>query len=108
MPMQSLLGGNHRQPLLHMAKSLIWVEEIKQRIHEFSIGYMINPTLNINKAFKEQVTKFIKTTFGAITQPYIRNVLSKNNTILLSLLMFYETRNNPKKVFKVLIFSLIQ
>ena len=52
MPMQSLLGAYHRLPLLHMAKSYIWLEETKERINEFSIGYMINPNLNINKAFK--------------------------------------------------------
>ena len=52
MLMQSLLGDNHRLPLFHMAKSFIWVEETKEHIKEFMIGYMINPTLNINKAFK--------------------------------------------------------
>ena len=44
----------------------------------------------------------MKTTFVAITQPYIKTILAKNKTILLVLLMFYETRQNPKKVFKVL------
>ena len=44
----------------------------------------------------------MKTTFGTITQPHIRTILAKNNTIVLALLMFYETRNNPKKAFKVL------
>ena len=29
IPMQSLLGGNHRLPLFHMAKSFIWIEEEK-------------------------------------------------------------------------------
>ena len=43
-----------------MAKSFIWLGETKELINEFSIGYMINPTLNISKAFKEQVTKFMK------------------------------------------------
>ena len=55
--MQSLLGTNHRQPLFHMAKSYIWIEETKELINKFSIGYMINPKLNINKAFREQVNK---------------------------------------------------
>ena len=49
MSMQSLMGAYHRLPLLHMSKSFIWIEETKERIKEFSIGYMINPTLNINK-----------------------------------------------------------
>ena len=41
--------------------------------------------------------KFIKTTFGAITQPYIIATLAKNTTRVLALLMFYETRKNPKR-----------
>ena len=52
MQIQSLLGTNHRLPLSHMAKSHIWLEETNERINEFSIGYMINPNLSINKAFK--------------------------------------------------------
>ena len=63
---------------------------------------MINPTLNINKVFKEQVTKCMKTTFGEIAQSHISIILAKKNTRVLALLMFYETRKNPKKVFKVL------
>ena len=50
--MQLLLGGYHLLPLLHVAKSYIWLEETKERINDFSIGYMINPNFNINKAFK--------------------------------------------------------
>ena len=41
-------------------------------------------------------------TFGPITQPYIKATLKKHNTKVLALLMFYQTRNNPKKAFKVL------
>ena len=100
--MQLLLGAYHCLPLLHMSKSYIWLEETKERITYFSIGYMINPNLNINKAFKEKVIKCMKTTFGSITQPHISKRLAKINTIVLTLLMFYETRKNPKKVFKVL------
>ena len=33
--MQSLLGGNHRLTLFHMAKGLIWIEETKERINKF-------------------------------------------------------------------------
>ena len=63
---------------------------------------MIHPKFNFNKAFREQVNKCMKTAFGAITQPHIITILEKNNTIVLALLMFYETRKNPKKNFKSL------
>ena len=54
---QSLLGTNHHLPLSHMAKRYIWLEEANERINEFSIGYMMNLNLSINKGFKYQVTK---------------------------------------------------
>ena len=69
-------------------------------MNEFSIGYMINPNLNIIKAFKEKVTKCMKTKFCAMTQPHISKILSKINTRVLALLMFYEAIKHPKKVLK--------
>ena len=38
---------------------------------------MVNPTLRVNKAFKEQVKKGTNDTFGTITQPFIRNTMKK-------------------------------
>ena len=55
MPMISLLGANHRLPLFHMTTRFIWLNVAKQRINEFTIGYMINPGFNVNKTFREQV-----------------------------------------------------
>ena len=72
-----MLGAYHCLPLLRMAKSFIWIEETKELINEFSIGYKINPILNINISLKEQVTKFMKTTFGAIIKPHISKILEK-------------------------------
>ena len=51
-PIFPLLGANHRLPLLHMNKGFIWIEETTELINEFDIGYMINPTFNVNKYFK--------------------------------------------------------
>ena len=100
MNIQSLLGDNHRLVLSHMARSFIWIEERKERINEFSIGYMINPIMNINKAFKEQETKCMKNTFGAIKQTQIRTILAEKNFIVLALLMLMRQeiilRNFPK------------
>ena len=55
MHIQFLLGTNHRLPLSHIAKSCIWIEETNQHINELSIGYMMNPNLNMKKVFREQV-----------------------------------------------------
>ena len=73
--MQSLLVDYHRLTLSHMDKSFIWLEETKERINQFSIGYMINLKLNINKALREQVNKFMNTICGEFTQPHIRTIL---------------------------------
>ena len=87
--MQSLFRDNHHPPLLHMARSFIWLEETKERINKFSIGYMINTTLSIKKSFIEQVNKCMKTTFCAITQPHIKTTLEKkeyNNVSIINVL----------------------
>ena len=92
MPMLPLLGANNRLPLLHMAKRFIWIEETGKIINEFEIGYMINPSLYLNKTFREQVEECLNTIFGELTQPFIKAILSKKYTSVLALIMFYETR----------------
>ena len=54
MPMSYLLGANHCLPLSHMAKSFIWINETIKNINEFTVGYMINLSLNVKNAFREQ------------------------------------------------------
>ena len=77
MPMLSLLVANHLLYLFHMAKNFIWISETKKHINEFTIGYMINPGLNINRAFIEQVENFKYTTICEIAQPFIKATLTK-------------------------------
>ena len=67
-----MLGDNNRLPLLHMDKCFICIEEKSDRINEFEIGYTINPTFHVNKAFKEKVENCLNNTFGALTQPFIK------------------------------------
>ena len=75
--MLSFLGENNRLPLFHMDKFFIWLEETKERINKFLIGYMMNPRLNIKKSFREKVFKFIYDKSGKINKPYIRATLAK-------------------------------
>ena len=64
---------------------------------------MVNPTLRVNKAFKEQVEKCMNDTFGTLAQTFIRNTIKKKNTCVLTLVMFCETRHkNATKYFRVL------
>ena len=88
---QSMLVANCHMLLLHMSKSYIWIEEINQRINEFSIGYMINPTLYKNIYFKDQVKVCFKHTFGPDTTYHIIKILQKPNTRVLVLVLFYES-----------------
>ena len=83
--MESMLVANCRMPLLHMSKSYIWIEETNQRINEFSFGYMMNPTLYKNKAFKEQVKVCFRNKFGPDTTFHINTILMKKNTRVLAL-----------------------
>ena len=81
-------------PLLHMSKSYIWLEETNKRINEFSIGYMMNPTLYRNRAFKDQVKLCLKHTFGTDTNYHISITLQKPNTRVIALVIFYESGKN--------------
>ena len=82
-----LLGANHRLPLLHMAKIFIHLPEKNERINEFAIGYMINPILHANKAFKDKVLKCMNNRFGNVTQPFIKNVMKKKNLCIIIIIV---------------------
>ena len=71
---------------------------------------MIHSNLNINKAFREQVEKCMKTTFVAITQPFIRATLLKKKTIVLVLILFYYIReeNIASRVLSYVIYIIIR
>ena len=74
LDVQYLLWTNCHRPLLNMSKSYIWIEETNQHINEFSIGYMMNPNLNTNNAFRKQVKVCFKYTFGPSTNIHIGKI----------------------------------
>ena len=92
---QYLLENNCRLSLSHMGKSFIQLEETNKRINELSIGYIMNPYLHKNNAFREQVKVCLKNIFGTSTNAYIGKILLKENTRVLELVMFYQ---NGKKM----------
>ena len=86
-----------------MSNRKIYIEETNQRINEFSFAYMLNPTLNENKAFKEQVEACLINTFGADNNKHINKKLMNRDTRVLALVVLYELGTfNPRKMFKVL------
>ena len=52
-----IVGVNHRLPILHMSKIMVHIYTTGKNIHQFTICYMINPSLQFNKIFKTQVEK---------------------------------------------------
>ena len=74
-----------------------------ESINKFSIGYMINHSLNCNKVFREQVENFLSFSFHEITMETIKYFMRKKNTCVMALIMFYENnREKLKKVYRVL------
>ena len=66
-------------------KQKIWIEETNQGINEFSFAYMLNPHLNMNKAFKYQAKTCLSNTFGADTNRNINKTLMNRYTRVLAL-----------------------
>ena len=55
IPLFPLVGINYFQPIIQMPKIMVYIFTRYEQINQFTIGYMINPSLHINKMFREQV-----------------------------------------------------
>ena len=55
IPLLPLIGLNYHQPIIHMSKIMVYIYTTDEQINQFPIGCMINPSLQINKLFREQV-----------------------------------------------------
>ena len=53
---------------------------------------MINPTLQVDKVFRDKVEKCLRDTFHQNNMEGIRNVIRKKDTCGISLVIFYETK----------------
>ena len=90
IPLMPLVGANHCQHILHTSKIIFHCYCTDDSINRFAVCYMINPSLNCNKVFEEQVEKFLSVSFHSRTMETIRYFLMKNNTFVMSLIMIYE------------------
>ena len=94
-----MLGANHGQFLLHMSRILVYTYTTEKLISQFAIGYMVNPTIHVNKVFREQVEKFLRSTFHQNIMEGIKSVTIKNYIYIISLIMFYNTKNKqPNRI----------
>ena len=66
-------------------------------IHQFSIGYMIKPSLHFNKIFRTQVDKCLGCPFSVRTMKTIKTFLMKKNTSVMALILIYENNNKETK-----------
>ena len=51
IPLLPLVGVNHCQPILNMSKRMVYIYATDKKNYQFVIGYIINPSLHINKMF---------------------------------------------------------
>ena len=54
IPLLPLIGVNHIQPIIHMSKIMVYLYTTDEQINQFVIGCMINPSLRVNRVFREQ------------------------------------------------------
>ena len=85
-----IVGVNHRQPILHVSKRMVYYYTTYETINKFVIGYMINPSLNFTNAFITQVEKWLSVSFSARTMETIKSCLINKNTCVMLLIMIYE------------------
>ena len=89
--MEYVLGANFCIPLINMSNRKIYIEETNERINEFSFEYVLNPHLNMNKAFKDQLKTCLSNTFGADTKRHIIKTPMNRYTRVLGTF-------NPRKI----------
>ena len=86
-----------------MPKIMVHCYSTDEIINKFSFGYIINPSLNFDKVFIEQVEKLLSVSFHKNTVETIKYCPRKKNTCGLALIFFYEDNGEKlKKVYKVL------
>ena len=73
--------------------------EVRIKTPQFQLGYMSNPGLNVNRAFKKKVEKSSNDIWQGYNG-YYQNLFRKENSCVLSLLAFDE--NIKIVIFKVL------
>ena len=111
IPLMPIVGLNHRLPILHMNKIMLHIYTSCKIMNQFTIGYMIKPSLRFNNAFRTQVEKCLDYSFYIRTMKTIKNVLMDNNTSVMSLIMINEKMEKYKKIYSVLscvVYTLIE
>ena len=78
-----------------MSKIMVHFYSTDKTNNQFSIGYMINPSLKCNNLFRVQVEQLLILSFDARKMETIKYCLRKNNTCVVAIIIIYE--NNVEK-----------
>ena len=70
-----IVGFNHRVPIVNLSKRMVNIYTTGKTIHQFSISYMINPSLKFNNVFRTQVGKCLGYCFYIMIMKKIEYVL---------------------------------
>ena len=79
IPLMLIVGFNNCLPILNLSKIMEHIYITENTIHQFAIGYMINPSLHFNKVFREKVQKCLGCSFPIKKMKTIKNCLMKKN-----------------------------
>ena len=71
-------------------------------MNQFAISYMINPTLHVNKMFRDQFEKCLRATFHHNTMENIRDVMRKKYRCVIAIIMFYDSKKDSIKMCGVI------
>ena len=98
-----IVGVNHRQPILHTFKIMVLCHNTDETIDQFTISYMINPSLNFNNVFRTQVEKCWSVSLSDSTIKTIKYCLINKNTCVMELIMIYENNGEIPKTFYIVL-----
>ena len=54
-PIIAMVGVNNCQPIIQMSTIMVYLYTTYKHINQFAIGYMLTPSILINKLSREQV-----------------------------------------------------
>ena len=69
---------------------MVHIYTTEKTIHQFVIGYMINPSLEFNKIFNTQVEKCLGYYVSIGTIKTIKKILMKKNISIMELIIIHE------------------
>ena len=83
---------------------MVHIYTTDKTMNQFAIGYIINPSLRLNNAFRTQIENLLGYSFSIRTMKNINNCLTKKNTYVMAPIMIYENNGEiPNKLYRVLI-----